>query len=356
MTRTQLGGGIIVAVLLGGLVYALGPILTPFLIAFLLAYITNPLALRLERWGLPRIWAVIIIFGALGLLTVILLLVLVPLLQQQISAFFAKIPDYLNRLQTFLLPWLRDYFQIGPEVLGLDALKQAFAEHWQKVGGVAQAVVGSVTNSGLALLGVLANLVLIPVVTFYLLRDWPLLCARLEAALPRLYRPVIMHLVGQCDSVLGAFLRGQALVMAALGVGYSLGLWLIGLDLALLIGLSAGLLSFVPYLGFAIGIGAALIAAWVQFQDLMHPLLVVGVFTLGQMAESMVLTPYLVGDRIGLHPVLVIFAVMAGGQLFGFTGILLALPAAAVIMVVVRYFYRQYHASMNGGNLPPECP
>ena len=213
------------------------------------------------------------------------------------------------------------------------------------MGGIAAGIMKSVTQSGLVFLAWLANLVLIPVVTFYLLREWDVLVARVGELLPRRVEPTIAMLARDCDEVLGAFFRGQLSVMLALGIIYSAGLWLVGLDLALLIGLVAGLLSFVPYLGFALGLLMAVIATVAQYHDLFHLVPIVLVFGVGQMLEGMVLTPYLVGDRIGLHPVAVIFAVMIGGQLFGFFGVLLALPVAAVVMVLLRYAHRQYRDS-----------
>jgi predicted PurR-regulated permease PerM len=192
----------------------------------------------------------------------------------------------------------------------------------------------------------LINLLLIPVVTFYLLRDWDILVARIQGLLPRRIEPVVVNLVKESNEVLGAFLRGQFLVMLALGTIYSLGLTVIGLDFALLIGMLAGLLSFIPYLGFIVGVISAGIASLLQFYDLIHLLLVIVVFGIGQLIESMLLTPKLVGDCIGLHPVAVIFAVLAGGHLFGFFGILLALPAAAVIMVLLRHTHDEYLRSM----------
>jgi predicted PurR-regulated permease PerM len=183
------------------------------------------------------------------------------------------------------------------------------------------------------------------VVSFYLMRDWDLMVAKLRSLLPRGREGLVVQLFSECHEVLGAFLRGQLLVMLALGVMYASGLMLIGLELGLLIGVLAGLASIVPYLGVVVGIGAALTAGLFQFGVDFYPLLgIAAVFMVGQMLEGMLLTPMLVGDRIGLHPVAVIFAIMAGGQLFGFTGILLALPVAAVIMVLARHlhdFYKQ---------------
>lgn len=206
-------------------------------------------------------------------------------------------------------------------------------------------VFSSVTKSGLSVIAWLGNLVLIPVVTFYLLRDWDILMARIHELLPRDSEPVITKLAKQSDETLAAFLRGQFLVMLALGIVYSTGLWFIDLKLALLIGMLAGLVSFVPYLGFIVGIVAASVAMLLQTQDVFQLLPVVIVFAIGQALEGMLLTPLLVGDKIGLHPVAVIFAVLAGGQLFGFVGILLALPVAAVIAVLLRHMHGQYKAS-----------
>ena len=195
------------------------------------------------------------------------------------------------------------------------------------------------------MLGWLMNLVLIPVVTFYLLRDWDLLIKGIRGLLPRKIEPTVSQLAGEINEVLGAFVRGQLMVMFALGVIYTAGLWLIGLDLAFIIGMGAGLLSVVPYLGTVVGLLAAVLAAIFQFQDLFHTVMVLLVFGAGQMLEGMVLTPKLVGDRIGLHPVAVIFAVLAGGQLFGFLGILLALPVASALNVLVRHLRDKYTKS-----------
>ena len=195
------------------------------------------------------------------------------------------------------------------------------------------------------MLGWMMNLVLIPVVTFYLLRDWDLLVKGIGELLPRNIESTVKQLAKEINEVLGAFIRGQMMVMFALGVIYTAGLWLLGLDLAFIIGMAAGLLSIVPYLGTMAGLVAAALAAVFQFQDLFHVVMVLLVFTFGQTLEGMVLTPRLVGDRIGLHPVAVIFAILAGGQLFGFLGILLALPVTAALNVLVRHLRDEYTKS-----------
>ncbi len=330
------------ALLSGGLLYLLAPILTPFVIAALLAYMGDPLVDRLEARKVSRTLGVTLVFVLLFLLLLVVVLVLVPVLQQQVVQFVARFPEYLALLQQRVLPWVSAQLGIDPGLLDLAHLKALLMERWSQVGDVAGQVLGSVFHSGVAMLAWLANLVLIPVVAFYLMRDWDVFIARLRELIPRRWEPEAVQLAGNADEVLGAFFRGQLLVMLALGVLYTVGLWIVGLEFALLLGMIAGLVSFVPYLGFIIGMLLAGVAAYMQFQELMPLLGVVAVFGVGQLAESLLLTPKLVGDRIGLHPVAVIFAVMAGGQLFGFFGVLCALPVAAVVMVILRHTHERY--------------
>ena len=327
------------------LLYLLGPVLTPFLVGAGLAYLGDPLADRLETKGLSRTAAVVVVFAVMLAVFALALVVLLPLLQQQLSVLAAKLPDYLDWLQQQAVPWLQRVVGFADLNLDLEGIKQALLTHWQQVGGAAADVLGSVTRSGLALMGWLGTLVLIPLVSFYLLRDWDVMMARIGELIPRRQAPVVKRLAKDCDDMLGNFLRGQLTVMLALATVYTTGLWLVGLELALLIGLFAGLVSFVPYLGFILGVLFAGVAALMQFHDAYHLLLVLGVFGVGQVLESFVFTPLLLGDRIRLHPLGVIFAVMAGGQLFGFVGVLLALPVAAVVGVLLRYAHERYLAS-----------
>jgi predicted PurR-regulated permease PerM len=334
-----------VSVVLGVLLWLLAPVLTPFAASALLAYLGDPLVDRLERWRLSRTAAVAVVFCFMTLAMVGIVLLLIPMLERQISAFIERLPVYVDWIQLRVLPWIESNTGITVEQFDAQSLTEMLKQYWKEAGGVATTVLGGLSKSGLAVLGWVANLLLIPVVTFYLLRDWDVLVARVRGLLPRAIEPTVTTLARESDSVLGAFLRGQLSVMLALGTIYSIGLWACGIDLALLIGMLAGLVSFVPYLGVFVGAAAGIIAALVQYGDWMHVLLVVGVFAVGQTLEGFILTPWLVGDRIGLHPVAVIFAIMAGGQLFGFLGVLLALPVAAVAMVLLRYLHRRYTQS-----------
>lgn len=330
------------------LVYLLAPILTPFLVSALLAYLGNPVVSRLVRLHLPRPLAVVLVFLAFVLLLAALLFFLIPALQAQIRSFIVKAPLYFDWLQHTALPWLQA--MLGVELtLDVAAIREALLGHWREVGDWVTGFFLYVARSGLSLVGWLAGILLVPVVTFYLLLDWDRLPARALTLLPPRRHAQAALLARETDEVLGSFLRGQLLVMLSLATVYSVGLTLVGLDLALPIGILTGLLSFVPYLGFITGLLAAIVAAWVQFHDAVLLLGVGAVFLVGQVLESFWLTPRLVGDRIGLHPVAVIFSIMAGGQLFGFTGILLALPAAAVLKVWLRHLHGFY---VGGANRP----
>lgn len=318
------------------LLYFLTPILTPFVIGAGLGYLGDPIVDWLQRRRLSRTAAVAVVFVVITGLALLALVLVVPMLQEQFVTLIHKIPDWLRWIQDVALPRLGITLPAGVG-LDIEGLRKIVTEHWSKAGGIAAVVWARVSGSGGALLVLVANLTLVPVVTFYLMRDWDNLVAWIANIVPRRVLPKLTQFARETDDTLGAFMRGQLSVMAALAVIYSVGLMIVGVDLGLLIGLTAGLISFVPYLGFIVGFGLASIAVLVQTQELL-PLLWVGlVFGIGQLLESSVLTPTLVGDRIGLHPVAVIFAVMAGGQLFGFVGVLLALPVAAVIAVMLRH-------------------
>jgi len=332
--------------LLFAFIYLLHPILTPFLVALLLAYLFDPVVDRLEKLGLSRTWGVVAVFALFTLIIGALLLVLIPMLAKQLLRLYELAPQMLDWLQHTAVPWVQSKLGLSDGFWKFDKVKAAISEHMGQTTDIVGVVLSQATASSLALIGWLANLVLIPVVSFYLLRDWDLMMAKIRSLLPRHREERIMTLAGECHEVLGAFVRGQLLVMVALGFIYAAGLMLVGLELGLLIGMIAGLAAIVPYMGFVIGIGAALIAGLFQFGGDLYPMIgIVAVFMVGQALEGMVLTPLLVGDRIGLHPVAVIFAILAGGELFGFTGILLALPVAAVIMVLVRHVQVLYKDS-----------
>jgi len=327
-----------------GLVYLLAPILTPFLMAALLAYLGDPLVDRLEAFKLSRTMSVSIVFIALVLMVLIVLLVLLPTIETQLAKLVQKIPNYIDNSMSVLQPYLLQEW--GVNIADIDKeIKAWLASNVSETGGFVQKVLKTVSASGALLIGWATTLFLTPVITFYLLRDWDHLIAFIHDLLPRHIEPTVTQLTKEADDVLGAFLRGQLLVMLALGLLYSLGLTLVGVEFAFLIGMLAGLVSFVPYLGLIVGVVMASLAVLLQTQSIVDLLLVFGVFGIAQLIEGVILTPLLVGERIGLHPVAVIFAVLAGGQLFGFFGVLLGLPVAAVVAVILRYMRDSYKNS-----------
>ena len=333
-------------VLLGFVIWLLAPILTPFVISALLGWLGDPLVDRLERAGRSRSVSVALVFIFMTLLLALALLVLLPMLWEQLQTLIDWLPRLAAWVTGIAIPWIEHRFHVNlAKYIDPGYLLAVLQSHWQEAGGIAATVLGRISASGLMVFGIIANIALVPVLTFYFLRDWDLLVERVRELLPRPSLPAAARLARESDEVLGGFLRGQLSVMLALGGVYAVGLWLVGLDLGLLIGFIAGLVSFVPYLGAFVGVTTAVIATLVQHGDPTHLALVLAVFAVGQTLESFVLTPWLVGDRIGLHPVAVIFAIMAGGKLFGFLGVLLALPVAAVAMVMLRYVHERYTRS-----------
>ncbi len=338
---------LLIALIVGWLIWLLAPVLTPFVCAALLGWLGDPWVDRLERSGRSRTTAVVLVFTLMVLLLVLALVILVPMIERQVVTVIESLPAYRDWFVQTALPWVER--RTGLELvawLDPDRLTEWVRSHWQQAGGVAATLFGYFSRSGFAVMAWVANLVLLPILTFYFLRDWDVLVERIAALVPRDHIATVTRLALESNEVLGAFLRGQFLVMLALGAIYALGLSVVGLKVGLLVGIIAGLISFVPYLGTATGIVLGVIAALVQSGgDWSLVAMVMGVFVVGQMLEGYVLTPRIVGDRIGLHPVAVIFAIMAGGQLFGFLGMLLALPIAAIANVLLRFAHERYTQS-----------
>jgi len=334
--------------LLAGLVFwLLAPVLAPFIVAAVLAYVLNPLVLKLVRWSgdrLPRLLAVLLVEGVAILALLGIALLLVPILVREWPLLQQQIPPLLDRLDTWAKPWLA---QMGIQVsLDLTALKSELMQYlsanrddwWTPL-------MSSLKLGGSAALAVVGFVVLVPVALFYLLMDWSGLTNAITQLVPPALRGVFDGFMGECDAVLGEYLRGQLLVMLCLAVYYATGLWLFGLELALPIGVFTGLAVFVPYLGFGVGLVLAVLAGLLQFASPQAFVMVAVVFGLGQLIESFVLTPRLVGERIGLHPLAVILALMVFGQLMGFVGVLIALPASAVLLVALRRLRLRYLSS-----------
>ncbi|MGA7749368.1 MAG: AI-2E family transporter [Gallionella sp.] len=324
------------AVVAAGLVYLLSPILTPFVAAGILAYICNPLVQRLCVWKVPRTIAVLMVMSGLLLLFALLLLIVLPLLGKEVSLFAARLPDWIEAARAHLLPKLQQWFGKDLQWDSV-AVKNILLSHLQSAGGILERLLPWLGNSGGAIIGVMVDLLLTPVAMFYLLRDWNKWLVRLDELIPRHLHAKANEIIVEVDRVLAEFLRGQISVMLLMSVYYVLVLWLAGLEFALPIGIVAGMLVFVPYLGMIIGLALATLAAVMQFTEFSNVVLVWAVFGAGQLIEGMAVTPWLVGERVGLPPLAVIFALLAFGQLFGFFGLLLALPLSAILLVALRY-------------------
>jgi predicted PurR-regulated permease PerM len=336
---------LLVVGLAGYLLYTLSPILTPFLIAAIIAYICDPLVDRLEARRWSRTLGTVLVLVALLLVFVILVAVLIPLIQAQTRLLMQQVPLLIDWGRASLLPWLQT-------TLGVDLMQdQSQLLDWAKahLSELSQltAYLPNLKDGGLLLLGLISNLLLVPLVTFYLLRDWDIAVARTAEWIPGSMRGRVESIAREIDVVLSEFIRGQLSVIAITVLFYSIGLWLAGLDYALAVGLIAGVLVFVPYLGVVVGVVLGTLAALAQGAGIYAVLPIWGVFAVGQLLEGMVITPWLVGDRVGLHPVAVIFALMAFGQLFGFFGILLAIPASAALLVALRHLKPEPLPSVN---------
>lgn len=333
-----------ILILSGALLYQLSPVLTPFLLSMLLAYLLTPIADRLEKIPLTRTVSVCIVFLLMLILIIITLFILFPIIQKQIQTLIIRTPEILDWLETHMII-LSNNMNI-PLQLDIQATKDIVADHWRDIGNIMTMLLQAISSSSQFFLLWFGYLALIPVLTFYLLRDWYKLLNYTRLLFPRNHEEKICQLIKECHQVLAAFLRGQLLVMFYLSMIYSIGLWLAGVEFSLLIGITSGLLSFIPYLGVITGMIIAGLIAFIQYQDLIHLVYVMIVFIIGQSLEGMVLSPLLVGDRIGLHPVMVIFSVMVGGQLLGFFGMLISLPMAAILVVLLRHL-RTYYINSN---------
>jgi predicted PurR-regulated permease PerM len=326
------------------LLYILSPILAPFLFAAILAYISNPLVSWLGRHRVPRTLGAVLVLLLLGGLFVLLLLILLPLFIKEVRLLSERLPGFLVQLNDNLAPWIKARFGVELQ-FDLAALTKLIGDNLQGADGLGMKLLASLRIGGLAVLGFVVTLLLLPVVLFYLLRDWNGLLAQIEELLPRRWHPQLTGVATEIDAVLAEFLRGQIAVMVLMSVLYVSGLWLAGLEFALPIGIITGMLVFVPYVGMLTGLLLATVVALMQFPSVSGVIPVWIVFGIGQTLEGTLVTPLLVGKRIGLHPVAVIFALLAFGQIFGFFGVLLALPASAALLVGLRHLGGQYRNS-----------
>lgn len=328
--------------------YLLKPVVIPFVIAFFLAYLLSPLVNTLHKWGIARWLSISVVFIGMGISLTLAIWYVVPLIWRQFETAREGIPGAIKLINDKFFPWMSDTFNIDRMVIDTAHMSTIVMEYVQTNYSVdsIQTLALRLAQSGLNIIQVGGVIVLIPIIAFYFLFDWERMLNNFKRLIPREYEAQTLNIVQECHQVLGAFVKGQVLVMFLLGVVYAVGLQLIGLEVGIIIGMVAGLASIIPYLGFAVGIIAAVIATLLQFgMDWMQLFLVLVVFMVGQAIEGYVLQPFLLGDKIGLSPVAVVFAVLAGAQLAGFLGMLIALPVAAVIVVLLRHLREFYETS-----------
>ena len=346
-TQKRASAWCLIAALIVLALWLLGPVLTPFVVAAVLAYALTPLVNKLDRMGkgrLPRVVAVILVELLFIIATLCLLLLIVPIVIKEIPLIREQVPLLADRFTNGLTPWLAQYgINVSLDIGSLKALALKYLNaNYEDMFG---SLLSSLRLGGSVALAIIGNAVLIPVALFYLLMDWDKFVAHLLELVPPPMRGTFDSFTDEADSVLGQYLRGQLLVMLIMAAFYAVGLALFGLDLALPIGVFTGLAMFIPYLGFGIGLLLAVLAGLLQFASLKALVMVAVVYGIGQLVESLFLTPRLVGERIGLHPLAVIFALLAFGQVFGFVGVLVALPASAVLLVAIRRVRAQYLTS-----------
>lgn len=327
-----------------GLLALFSDVLTPFVLGIAVAYFLNPVVNLLGKYKLSRTWATAVILVLFLTIICIISMLIGPLLGREIIGFVNALPGYVEALQTNLAPYIERF----SHYLGgfkADDLFSSAQENSDTILAVLKNLGNRLLSGGSAVIGLISLLILMPVVAFYMMRDWPKFASSIDDLWPRQHRETIRELLKEIDYTISAFVRGQLLVAFILGLFYGSALTLMGLEYGFFVGFTAGMLGIIPYLGSILGLLASTVLAWLQFHDLSMVGLALGIFVFGQAVEGNVLTPKLVGDKVGLHALWVIFALIAGGNLLGFTGLLIAVPFAAVVGVLLRFALKQYKQS-----------
>lgn len=320
------------------------PVLLPFIAGLVIAYFLAPVVSFFERNNIPRWLGAILVLLSFGSIAAAIITLVLPLISSQVGALVDAAPGYIQKLRTSYTPWVEEWLQrFQPD--DVEKLRSAAGQSAGQAANWLAKLFREVVSGGVALIDAFALAIIAPVVAFFTLRDWPTLTTSIDSVFPRKHYDVIRAQLTDIDNTLSGFIRGQALVCLALGCIYSTGLTMVGLKYSLAIGVTSGVLSFIPYIGTAFGWISSIILALVQFDDMMHVGLVVVVFYVGHFLEAYVLTPKLVGNRVGLHPIWILFALICGAKLMGFTGLLIAVPTAAVLGVLVRFAIRSYKDS-----------
>ncbi len=325
-------------------VYVLRSVLLPFVAGIVLGYLLDPFATRFEKWGMNRTMATFLVLLLVVIFLIPALLLLIGIIDEQLGKFITAVPQYITSLIKKIEPVIYELQERFPN-LQAEKIKEYLRSNMSNGLKLTGNVFKGIISGGFALFNLISLLLITPVVTFYMLRDWDKFIAKVDSLLPRNSKRSVREQARQIDKTLAGFIRGQLSVCILLGTYYSLGLYFVGLDLGILVGFLAGLISFIPYVGSIFGFVVSIAIAFAQFDTMMPILKVVLVFITGQFIEGNFLTPKLVGDNVGLHPVWVMFALLAGGVLLGFLGLMIAVPVAAVIGVLLRHAIDNYKKS-----------
>ncbi len=326
------------------LTWALSGILLPFVLSFILAYILNPLVVKLESKGCSRTVASVLVIAGLIVAILLAFLIVMPVLESQVIGFIQKIPTYVGALWDKLQPLfdaVKNYASAEQIATVKETMSNQSISFFNKIGGMLL----DLFSQGMVLFNIVTFIIITPVITFYLLNDWPVIVDKIRGLIPQKKLPFFQEQMQEIDTTLSAFVRGQAMVCLFLALFYGIGLTIIGLDLGFVVGFISGILSFIPYVGSLSGFFISLLLAFTQSAGWGVFIGILFVFGIGQFIEGYVLTPKLVGDKVGLHPAWVIFALFAGGYLFGFMGVLLAVPVTAVLGVILRTTIKAYKES-----------
>ncbi len=343
-SRNNVGTWLVIAAVFGAGVYVLRSVLMPFVAGIIIGYLLDPWATKFQKTGMSRTWATVTVILLVILIMVPGLLLLFGLIDEQLGRFIVAIPDYLgnfsNKIESVLVRLQDEIPGLQPEKIR-EYIRSNLANGFKLLGNLLRGLI----TSGFALANVVSLILITPIVAFYMLRDWDTFVAKVDDLLPQSSKKSIEQQAREIDRILASFIRGQLSVCVILGTFYAVGLYLVGLDLGILVGFLAGILSFIPYVGTISGFIAGMAIAFAQFDTWVPIAQVVGVFLVGQFLEGNFLTPKLVGDSVGLHPVWVMFALLAGGVLLGFLGLMIAVPVAAIIGVLVRHAIGNYKES-----------
>ena len=337
------------------LVWLLSGVLAPFVTGMIIAYMLDPACDRLQRLGLPRWLATTVLLLLFVILAILAVLIVVPILINQVTGLISAVPDYVARAGQRLQPLIAELRHRVSES-DFNEIQRAVSQYVGTAVSWIGTVLGSLWQGGMALIDLLSLLFITPVVAFYMLRDWDHMVGVIDHNLPVAQRETIRGLGREVNHTLSRFIRGQLIVCLLLGLFYAIALTIVGLNFGLLVGLMTGMLSIIPYVGSLVGLVSSVGIALVQYDDWTMWVLVLGIFLLGQFLEGNFVTPKLVGDSVGLHPVWVIFALLAAGSLFGFTGVMLAVPMAAVIGVLIRFALHRYRQSALYRQPPTDPP